>query len=115
MVRRGPHELDRGAWLAEVTAGALVWEFRAEQAEQQYRVAQVSGDAVAGQLAALRDALEQQKAIVAAISAFVQVERARRDEQGRGGQSVGYSPRISPSVLKELERLLLTAPQEPVK
>ncbi len=69
----------------------------------------------ARQLAALRDALEQQQAIVAAFSEFVHVERARRDEQGRGGQSVGYSPRISPSVLKELERLLLTAPQESVK
>jgi hypothetical protein len=36
---------------------------------------------------------------------WIRRERALRDAQGKGGQSVGYSPSISPSVLRELERL----------
>jgi hypothetical protein len=39
---------------------------------------------------------------------WIERERALRDAAGKGGQSVGDSPSISPSVLRELERL--TAP-----
>ena len=37
---------------------------------------------------------------------FVDRERALRDSITRGGQHTGHSPSISPSVLKELERIL---------
>jgi hypothetical protein len=45
---------------------------------------------------------------------FVERERALRNAQGKGGQSVGDSPSINPSVLKELERMLalVAAPVE---
>jgi hypothetical protein len=46
------------------------------------------------------------RTLIAPLVHFVARERALRDAQGKGGQSVGDSPRISPSVLKELERML---------
>lgn len=41
---------------------------------------------------------------------FVRRERALRDAHGKGGQHTGASPRISPSVLHELERFIAHAP-----
>jgi hypothetical protein len=46
------------------------------------------------------------RGLIAPLVHFVAQERALRDAEGKGGQSVGDSPRISPSVLKELERML---------
>lgn len=45
--------------------------------------------------------------IVARLKLFVDKERALRDQvDNPGGQHTGYRPSISPSVLKELERIL---------
>lgn len=45
--------------------------------------------------------------IAVLLRTFVERERAIRDgERGKGGQHVGYSPQISPSVLRELEWML---------
>jgi hypothetical protein len=46
---------------------------------------------------------------------FVARERALRDAHGKGGQHVGHSPSISPSVLKELERLVGLIPVSPTQ
>ena len=48
----------------------------------------------------------------AKLQAFVDRERALRGP--RMGQSVGYQPSITPSVLKVLERMLASAPAAPV-
>lgn len=48
------------------------------------------------------------------LTTFVERERALHDAKGKGGQSVGRSPSASPSVLRELERMLRAdAGQEP--
>jgi hypothetical protein len=50
------------------------------------------------------------------LTLFVERERALIDAKGKGGQSVGYSPSITPSVCAELERMLrdiVHQPQEP--
>ena len=40
------------------------------------------------------------------LTAFVERERALIEAKGKGGQSVGWSPSITPSVLHVLERML---------
>ena len=62
-----------------------------------------------------RDALKaehgQLSVILAQFQDFVARERALRDAVGKGGQQVnGYAPSITPSVLKELERMIRDAP-----
>lgn len=44
--------------------------------------------------------------VVIMLREFVEKERALRDAAGKGGQQVGYSPSILPSVLKNLEWML---------
>lgn len=55
---------------------------------------------------ALSPVQEDWRALITPLAHFVARERALRDAEGKGGPSVGNSPRISPSVLKELERVL---------
>lgn len=56
---------------------------------------------------------ETQEEAVEPLRRWIQRERALRDAFGKGGQSVGDSPRISPSVLKELERLIAPLVAQP--
>lgn len=65
----------------------------------------------ADELAALvsgepQEPLRREDALRARLQHFVERERALIESKGKGGQTVGYSPRITPSVLKELERIL---------
>lgn len=53
-----------------------------------------------------QDEIQKLRALRELLVGFCVKERALHDAQGKGGQSVGYSPSISPSVLKELERML---------
>lgn len=82
--------------LASVMARSEQQKERAEKAEQH--LAQVTQE---------RDALS---AAQEGIRQFVERERGIRDSITKGGQHTGTMPRISPSVLKELERLLPCAP-----
>lgn len=43
------------------------------------------------------------------LTAFVRKERAILEEK-KGGQTVGYSSKVNPSVLKELERMIRDYP-----
>lgn len=60
---------------------------------------------------------QRQAQLIERLSQFVSRERALIEARGKGGQHVGNSPSITPSVLKELERMLqeaaLAAPQAP--
>jgi hypothetical protein len=53
----------------------------------------------------------QHEVVITLFQDFVARERALRDAIGKGGQQVGgYAPSITPSVLKELERIIRDAP-----
>ena len=59
----------------------------------------------------LDDALRAQEPVQVQLIAFVERERALIEARGKG-QSVGYYPSITPSVLKVLERMLRDAQDE---
>ena len=44
--------------------------------------------------------------VVRYLREFVEREQALHDQRSKGGQHVGYSPSVSPSVLKNLKRIL---------
>jgi hypothetical protein len=58
----------------------------------------------------LRERAERAEAALAQVQTFVRRERARRDAVGKGGQQCGDFPRITPSVLHELEHMIRNAP-----
>lgn len=101
-------------------AGALRWESGITKALLPYQERAVKAEAdLTATRAAMVAALDEHEATrvltfrigelkdqLAGFRQFVQRERALRDAQGKGGQQVGNSPSISPSVLKELERIL---------
>jgi len=62
-------------------------------------------------IAEARDALRAQEPVQVQLIAFVERERALIEAR-RKGQSVGYYPSITPSVLKVLERMLRDAQDE---
>lgn len=61
-------------------------------------------------LAHARAERDEAHLVVVQLRNFVAHERAVRDSVGKGGQHVGNSPRITPSVLHELERMMRHAP-----
>ena len=50
--------------------------------------------------------LREAGAMVDCLRTWLQHERMVHESRGKGGQSVGESPRLMPSVLRELERML---------
>src|ERR1035437_6368959 len=62
----------------------------------------ICGEALA-EIERLEEVVPQEIGVVIMLREFVEKERALRDATGKGGQQVGYSPSILPSVLKNLE------------
>jgi len=83
------------------------WVERAEQAEAMLTTERL---ATMEREQALRARLLELEAAIAQFQDFLIRERALRDAVGKGGQTCGYAPSITPSVLRDLERIVSHAP-----
>lgn len=92
--------------LAELEA--LIREWRQDSLDEDLRYAFTAcADDLAAALVPLRQQMEAQRTLRAMLTHYVRRERALREEaKNPGGQHVGYSPSISPSVLHRLEQML---------